>query len=128
MAAILTTTSREKRKMQKIIFTMLFAAFALTLRAAELPSVLVYTHNGLTAEGKKGYVHDNIPDCVKAIEKLGMQNGFQVVHSDDPGVFTNGALKKFKVIIFANSNNKAFDNEDERKAFQDYVRAGGGFV
>jgi type 1 glutamine amidotransferase len=93
-----------------------------------MPSVLVYTHNGLSVDGKKGYVHDNIADCVKAIEKIGTENKFKVVRSDDPGVFTNAGLKNYRAIIFANSNNKAFDNEQERKAFQDYIHHGGGFV
>src|SRR5947207_15524269 len=104
--------------------TILVAGFvaplfiAARLHAAEEPAVLVYTHNGLTAEGKKGYVHDNIPECVKAIQKIGAENHFKVTVSDDPAVFTNTPLKKFKAIIFANSNNGAFDTDEEKKAFQ----------
>jgi len=98
------------------------------LKGADLPSVLVYTHNGPTLDGKKGYVHDNIPASVKAIEKIGAENKFKVVHSDDPGVFTNSNLKSYRAIIFANSNNQAFETEDERKAFVDYIHHGGGFV
>src|SRR5256885_11433679 len=101
--------------MKKILSTLVLAIFAILLNAAELPSVLVYTHNGLTVDGKKGYVHDNIADCVKAIEKIGAENRFKVVHSDDPGVFTNAELRNYRAIIFANSNNKAFDSEQERK-------------
>jgi type 1 glutamine amidotransferase len=97
-------------------------------RSKEVPTVLVYTHNGLTADGKKGYVHDNIADCVKAIEKLGPQIGFKAVASDDPAVFTNAPLNKYRAIIFANSNNGAFDTEAERKAFQDFIHNGGGFM
>src|SRR5258707_8486650 len=107
--------------MKKILSIMLFAAVAARLTAAELPLVLVYTHNGLSADGKKGYVHDNIADCVKALEKLGASNGFKTMHSDDPDIFTNAPLKRFRAIIFANSNNTAFDNEEERKAFQEYI-------
>ena len=105
----------------------IFAAL-LASQAAELPAVLVYTHNGLTTDGKKGYVHDNIPACVKAIEKLGAQHGFQAVHPDDPAIFTKEGLRKYRAIIFANSNNSAFDNEEERQAFQDFIHRHGGFV
>jgi type 1 glutamine amidotransferase len=108
-----------------MVATMFLAA---RLHAAEEPAVLVYTHNGLTAEGKKGYVHDNIPECVKAIQKIGAENHFKVTVSDEPAVFTNTPLKKFKAIIFANSNNGAFDTDEEKKAFQDYIHAGGGFM
>ena len=100
-----------------------------TAGAADLPSVLVYTHNStVTLDGKKAYIHDNIADCVKAIEKIGAENRFKVVHSDDPSVFTNANLKSYKAIIFANSNNQAFDTEEERQAFVDYIHHGGGFV
>jgi type 1 glutamine amidotransferase len=114
--------------MKSIFYTLLMVALLATAHAAEIPTVLIYTHNGLTTEGKKGYVHDNIPECIKAIEKLGAENGFKTAVSDDPAVFTNAPLKKYGAIIFANSNNSAFDTEDERKAFQDYIHSGGGFV
>jgi type 1 glutamine amidotransferase len=104
------------------------AAFMSGTSATAGPIVLIYTHNGLTADGKKGYVHDNIPECIKAIEKLGNENGFKTEVSDDPAIFTKEPLKKYGAIIFANSNNSAFDTEDQRKAFQEYIRGGGGFV
>src|SRR5436190_18855317 len=116
----------ESGLLSLVIFLL---ALSLAALGAELPSVLVYTHNStVTLDGKKAYIHDNIPECVKAIEKIGAENHFKVVHSEDPGVFTNANLKDYKAIIFANSNNKAFDNEQERKAFQDYIHHGGGFV
>ena len=119
--------------MTRLFVTFMSLLTGLLLEAAQAateskPTVLVYTHNGLTLEGKPGYVHDNIAECVKAIEKIGAENAFSVVHSDDPAIFTNTPLKQFRAIVFANSNNKAFDNEAQRKAFQDYIRSGGGFV
>ena len=131
MRTILIThsaTTTAKTTAAFLIPILLAAAFSLSLHAAGQPSVLVYTHNGLALDGKKGYVHDNITDCVKAIEKIGAENKFKVVHSDNPAVFTNSNLKSYRAIIFANSNNKAFENEQERKAFQDYIQHGGGFV
>jgi len=114
--------------MRTIFYTLLVTVFVVSARAADIPTVLIYTHNDLTADGKKGYVHDNIAACVKAIEKLGGENGFKTAVSDDPAVFTQSVLNRFSAIIFANSNNKAFDNEEQRKAFQDYIHNGGGFV
>jgi type 1 glutamine amidotransferase len=114
--------------MKKIFVVLLMAAFVASARGADVPTVLIYTHNGLTADGKKGYVHDNIATCVKAIEKLGVENGFMTSVSDDPAVFTQSSLKKYGAIIFANSNNSAFDTEEQRKAFQEYIHGGGGFV
>jgi len=114
--------------MEKFFVVLLIAAAAVGARAADVPTVLIYTHNGLTTDGKKGYVHDNIATSVKAIEKLGVENGFKTAVSDDPAIFSQSSLKKFSAVIFANSNNRAFDTEEQRKAFQDYIHGGGGFI
>jgi len=84
--------------------------------------VLVYTKNG------KGYVHDNIPDAVKAIQKLGTEKGFGVDVSDDPAVFTENNLKQYTFLLFPSTNNDVFDTEAQRLAFRRYIEAGGGFV
>ncbi len=88
--------------------------------------VLVYTRNFVT--NGKGFVHDNIKASVEAIQKLGKENGFAVDASDDPKVFTDSNLKQYKVLIFSNSNNEAFENDQQREAFKKYIQAGGGFV
>ncbi len=88
--------------------------------------VLVYTRNHVSSG--TGFVHDNIASSVAAIRKLGQENGFAVEVSDDPAVFTDANLKKFKAIVFANSNNEAFSSEEQKAAFQRFIRAGGGFV
>jgi type 1 glutamine amidotransferase len=85
-------------------------------------AVLVYTRNG------KGYVHENIADGVAAIRKMGTENGFAVDSTDDSSVFTDAGLTPYKALVFANSNNEAFDTQEQRQAFQRYIRAGGGFV
>lgn len=84
--------------------------------------VFVYTHNG------DGYVHENIPSSVAALRRLGEENGFDVEVGDTPAAFTPGNLARFDAIVFSNSNNEAFDTEEQRRAFQEYVRNGGGFV
>ena len=66
-----------------ILLLALLATFV--ARGAEtLPRILLYTRNGLTLDGKKGYVHDNIPNSIVAIRALGAQNGFAVDVSDIP--------------------------------------------
>jgi type 1 glutamine amidotransferase len=84
--------------------------------------VLVYTKNG------KGYVHDNIPDAVKCIQKLGQESGFKVDVSDNPAVFTQDNLKQYTMLIFPSTNNDVFDTDLQRLAFRRYIEAGGGFV
>lgn len=91
------------------------------LFAAE-PRVLVYTKNG------KGYIHDNIAASTAAIRELGASHGFAVDASTNPAAFTDANLKRYAVIIFCNSNNEAFENDEQREAFKRYNQAGGGFV
>ena len=88
--------------------------------------VLVYTRNHVT--NGKGYVHDNIATSAEAIKKIGLENGFIVDVSDDPSVFNDGNLRRYKTLIFSNSNNEAFENDAQRGAFQRFIHHGGGFV
>lgn len=84
--------------------------------------ILVYTKNG------KGYVHDNIADAVKGVQKLGVENGFKVDVSDDPSVYTDENLKQYTMLLFTSTNNDVFDTDAQRLAFRRYIEAGGGFV
>jgi len=106
-----------------IVAVFLLAAAALA--APSEPRVLLYTRNQV---GKGLYVHDNIPASVDAIKKLATENHFLVDVSDDPKDFSAGNLKQYRAIIFDNTNNEIFDNEEQKTALQAYIRAGGGFV
>lgn len=108
-----------------IVAPILFGAVSIL---AVQPKILVYTRNGPTADGKKGFVHDNIAACAAMIQQLGKDNGFAADVSDNPDVFTDANLKQYRVVIFANSNNEAFATEEQKAAFQRFIRAGGGFV
>jgi len=87
--------------------------------------VLVYTKNQV---GKGLYVHDNILASLAAIRRLGADNDFDVDVSDDAGAFTDENLRRYRVLIFDNTNNEIFDKEEQKEALQRYIRAGGGFV
>ena len=117
--------------MSKMLLGLLAVAFAAgcaTPRSTVAPRALIYTHNGLTAEGKKGFVHDNIAASVKALQELGQENGIAMDVSDDPKSFADENLKKYRAVIFDNSNNTAFDTPEQKAAFQKFIHAGGGFV
>src|SRR5690242_9230886 len=85
--------------------------------------VLVYTRN-FNPDGK-GYVHDNIAASVAAVRKMGVENGFEVDVSDDPQVFDSSKLRQYGAIVFSNSNNEAFANDLQRRAFRSYIENGG---
>ncbi len=84
--------------------------------------VLVYTKNG------EGYVHENIPNSVKAIRKIMTDHGYIVEDTDDPSVFVEENLQQYAVLVFSNTNNEGFDTDAQKLAFQRYIQAGGGFV
>jgi type 1 glutamine amidotransferase len=84
--------------------------------------ILIYTKNG------EGYVHENIAASVAALEKICAEEGILTDVSDLPSVFTRENLKQYDAIVFSNSNNEGFDTEKQKKAFQEYIRNGGGFA
>jgi type 1 glutamine amidotransferase len=88
--------------------------------------VLVYTRNHITSG--QGYVHDNIASSVEAIRKIGNENGFSIDVADDPSVFNTQNLRRYRALIFSNSNNEAFETDAQREAFQRFIHRGGGFV
>ncbi|MBO0938296.1 ThuA domain-containing protein [Fibrella sp. HMF5335] len=85
-------------------------------------SVLVYTKNG------KGYVHDNISEAKKAIQRMGAQHGFRVDTSSSATIFSEDNLRRYTLLLFLNTNNDVFDTDAQRLVFRRYIEAGGGFV
>ena len=101
----------------------LFALYSLAINAQlKNKHVLIFTKNG------KGYVHENIPASIAALQKLGVENGFTTDTTTNAGLFTDDNLKKYDVIIFSNTNNDVFDTEEQKVAFMRYIQAGGGFM
>jgi len=85
-------------------------------------SVLIYTKNG------EGFVHDNIAESVKALKEICNDLEISYVVSDDPSIFNEEFASKFDAVIFSNTNNEAFDTEEQRNIFQKFIQNGGGFV
>lgn len=113
--------------MKYSLLLFIICSFSLSNGAAQQKSlknanILVYTKNG------KGYVHDNIPSAVEALKKLAVSEQFNITVSDDPTIFSEESLKKFKLIVFPSTNNDVFDTDIQRLAFRRYIEAGGGMV
>jgi len=111
--------------MKKILITLLLFGIlimACTSNDVSDKKVLIYTKNG------EGYVHDNISASVDALTAICSTNNISADVTDDPSVFTIENLKKYRAIIFSNSNNKAFDTEEQRNAFSLFLQGGGGFM
>ena len=98
----------------------------LLVTAAAAPKVLIYTRNHVT--NGTGFVHDNIAVSVAAVKELCTEKGIGADSSDDPAVFTAENLAKYQAVVFSNSNNEAFSDPAQSKAFTAYIENGGGFV
>ena len=118
-------------RLMRFVLTLVIVAVlggAMACGAVPGPRVLVYTRNGLTLDGKKGYVHDNIPNSVAMIRQFGAERGFAVDVSDDPVSFTDANLRKYRALVFTNTNNQIFDTEEQKAALQRFIHVGGGFA
>src|SRR5687768_4434007 len=83
-------------------------------------SVLVFSKT-------KGYYHESIPNGIAAIQKLGIENGFEVDTTKDAAKFTEDNLKKYKAIIFLSTTGDVLDSV-QQTAMENYIKGGGGFV
>lgn len=84
--------------------------------------VLIYTKNG------EGFIHKNIQVSIDMLRAICEENELEYDVSEDPSLFTEENLFQYDAIIFSNTNNDAFDNDNQRLAFKRYIQAGGGFV
>lgn len=109
-------------KLKYGLILILLTLFMTQMTANDKKQVLVYTFAG------DGYVHENIAKSAEAIIKLASENNFDVVHRNNPDVFSEDSLKKFDAIVFSNTNEEAFLTNDQRLAFKRYIQAGGAFV
>jgi uncharacterized protein len=75
-----------------------------------------------------GFRHDSIPSGVTAIRRLGAEHGFKVDTTADPGRFSPRVLARYDVVVFLSTTGTPIKARAQRRAFEAYIRAGGGFV
>jgi type 1 glutamine amidotransferase len=74
-----------------------------------------------------GFRHANIPLGVAAIVQLGKEQAFAVDATEDSSAFSSENLAHYQVVVFLSVTGDVL-NEEQQKAFQDYLLNGGGFV
>lgn len=99
-------------------FALLFMGIASP--ANSKPRVLIFCKT-------MGFHHASIAVGVKAIEKLGADNGFDVDSTTDSRKFTYENLKRYSAVIFLSTTHDVL-NDEQQKAFVKYIQSGGGFV
>ena len=87
---------------------------------ADAPRVLVFTR---TTE----YRHENIEAGLEILETEAKRRGIAVDTTEDPTLFSEDSLAKYRAVVFFNTTGDVLDRE-QQIAFERYIQAGGGFV
>ena len=89
--------------------------------AADTPyDVLVFSKTA-------GFRHDAIPAGIQTIRELGGANSFSVTTTEDSALFNATDLARFEAVVFLNTTGDVL-NAGQQTAFENYIRAGGGYV
>ncbi|WP_158973652.1 ThuA domain-containing protein [Cellulophaga sp. L1A9] len=80
--------------------------------------------------GANGYVHDSKEAGIDLIEALGLNNGWEVITTDDTSIFNVKEIVSFDVVLFNNNcgNKGQILSKGNQLALQQFIRNGGGFV
>ncbi|WP_163377549.1 ThuA domain-containing protein [Cyclobacterium sp. SYSU L10401] len=109
-------------RMIKGFMALLFAGLfigACATRSGD-PKVLVFSKTS-------GFYHESIPDGIRAIYKLGEENGFLVDTTTNAALFTEEILEQYSAVIFLSTTGDVLNHYQEAD-FERYIQAGGGFV
>ena len=82
------------------------------------------TKNLVIFSKTSGYRHDSIPTGVDAIQKIGEELGFTVIHTENSA---NLVTLHYEVLVFLSPTGDVL-NEAEQEHLQSFVEQGGGFV
>jgi len=76
----------------------------------------------------KGFHHESIDLSKQVLKEIGQKSGaFEVIVTEDVGAFTPENLKQFDAIMF-NTTGELPMTEEQKQAFVDFIRSGGGFI
>ena len=111
--------------MKKMLVLLLAAIVTITLfscsnKRSGKPRLLVFIKTS-------GYRHASIPNGIAAIQKLALENGYDVDTTENAAIFNEDSLKKYAAVVFMSTTGNVLDYR-QRTAFERYIQAGGGFV
>jgi type 1 glutamine amidotransferase len=108
--------------MGKGLLTLLFCIiiFGACNTRSGTPKILVFSKT-------EGFYHESIPDGIKAIVKLGEENGFEVDTTTNSAMFTEEILQEYSAVVFLSTTGNVLNHYQEAD-FERYIQAGGGFV
>lgn len=106
----------------KLFFMLLFSG----LFFLKFLSVSAQENQVLVFHKTEGYHHESIPTGIATIKNLGDLNNFKVTETDNADQFSENNLKKYQLVIFLSTTGNVLD-ENQQKAFEDYINTGGNF-
>jgi cytochrome c len=105
--------------------------FCVALVAAAIGFTAVPAHAAdfhvLVFSKTAGFRHDSIPTGITAIQQLATQNNFTVETTEDAAQFNAANLARFNAVIWLSTTADVL-NATQQTAFENYIRAGGGYV
>jgi len=84
------------------------------------PKILVFSKT-------EGFRHGSIEAGITALKKLGTENGFDVVATEDANYIVEDSLRHYAAVVFLNTTRDII-NDVQQADFERYIQAGGGFV
>ncbi len=105
----------------------LFRLSSILLLAVLIASCSKKEKNILVLSKTAGFRHSSIETGIAAIKKLGFENGFNVVSTEDASYFVEDSLKNFDAVVFLNTTGNILDAVQQAD-FERFIQAGGGFV
>ena len=113
--------------MRRLFLLLLALVIAAPVTAQPRGAILIYS-------GTTGYRHESIPAGIKAVTALAKARGVAVVASEDPAIFSESNLKRFRAIVLLSCTTDPKDPAsewlvgDRRAALQQFVHRGGGIL
>ncbi|WP_425628903.1 ThuA domain-containing protein [Cellulophaga lytica] len=101
-------------------FIFLFLSISFFSCGLQSPKVLVFTKTA-------GFRHGSIESGVMALEKMAKEKHFLIDTTANSAMFTEANLKQYKAVVFLNTTGDIL-NDEEQKAFEKYIKSGGGYV
>ncbi|GAA2588768.1 hypothetical protein GCM10010399_18480 [Dactylosporangium fulvum] len=111
--------------LRRLAFCLAFVTAALGLTA--VPAHAAPDFSVLVFSKTAGFRHDSIPTGITAIQQLGAANNFSVEATEDATQFNAANLARFKAVIWLSTTGDVL-NATQQTAFENYIRAGGGYV
>ncbi len=114
--------------MKKILFSfMALTVFALACSSQNDKPDFENPINVLVFSKTTGFRHESISSGLKMLYDHSKKQNWIITATENSGLFTDGFLSNFDVVVFMNPTGDAIDNNGQT-AFEKFMKSGKGFV